>query len=115
VLSLLALLAGGALAAGVYHRFWSVGDPNSRSLVAAGVGGAIAGWLLLWVIQTGIGRIVSGAGTVLVLLVIAATVIPVVAVSLLGARKANDVRISAKLRWERSHPHVSDLHADGEE
>lgn len=115
MLSLLALLTGGGLAAGVYHRFWSVGDPNSRSLIAAGIGGAIAGWLLLWVIQTGIGRIVSGAGTVLVLLVIAVTVITVVTVSLLGARKVNDVRISAKLRWERSHPHVSDLRADGDE
>jgi hypothetical protein len=115
MLYLLAVLAGGAFAAWLYTRLSISAEPNRRSLAASGIVGAVGGVLLMWLIQVGIGGALNTAGTILVLLVIAITVIPVVAVSILGARKVNDRRISAKLQWERSHPHVSGLHSDRDE
>jgi hypothetical protein len=114
MLSVLALLAGGALAVWLHRRFSIAGD-SPYGMAIAGAGGAAAGFLLLWLIQTGIGRALSMVGDLLVLLVIATTVIPVVVISILGARKAHDIRIRTKLRWERSHPQVSGLHAHNDE
>jgi hypothetical protein len=115
MLSLLAILAGGALGAGLYQRFWSEGDPAVQSMAAAGITGAIGLWLLVWLLQTGVAKVLGTVGTLFVLLMIAVTVIPVVVISLLGARKVDDVRVRTKLRWERSHPHVSDLHEGRDE
>jgi len=107
----LALLAGAALAVSIYRRFSAQRD-SPYAMAATGLAGAIAAFLLLWLIQNGIGKAFSILGTALVLLMVAVTVIPVVTISILSARKAHDVRISAKLRWERSHPRVTGLSRD---
>jgi low affinity Fe/Cu permease len=115
MLYLLALVVGGAAGAWLYQRTPAVAAFSRQSMAISGLIGAVAALLVMWLFQVGIGGALNTAGTILVLTLVTACVVSVVTIAVLSVRKADDVRIRSKLRWERKHKRVPGLRSSDDD